>query len=67
VRVPSLIMQCSEDMIAPQAVGEYLHREIPGSTLAQLEATGHCPHMSAPDETIRVIREYLAGAAAHAA
>jgi sigma-B regulation protein RsbQ len=67
VRVPSLIMQCSEDMIAPQAVGEYLHREMPGSTLALLEATGHCPHMSAPEETIRVIRDYLAGAAAQAA
>ena len=63
VRVPYLIMQCSDDMIAPQAGGEYLHREMPGSTLALLEATGHCPHMSAPDETIRVIRAYLAGAA----
>ena len=64
VAVPSLIMQCAEDMIAPLAVGEYLHREIPGSTLALLEATGHCPHMSAPDETIRVMREYLAAAPA---
>jgi len=59
VRVPSLIMQCSEDAIAPAEVGEYLSRRLPRSTLRVLEATGHCPHMSHPDETIRVIREYL--------
>jgi sigma-B regulation protein RsbQ len=59
VPVPSLIMQCSEDAIAPTEVGEYLSRHLPGSTLRVLEATGHCPHMSHPDETIRVIREYL--------
>lgn len=60
VRVPSLIMQCSEDMIAPLAVGEYLERTLPGSSLVVLRATGHCPHMSHPEETIQVMREYLA-------
>jgi sigma-B regulation protein RsbQ len=59
VRVPSLIMQCSEDMIAPLEVGEYLSGAIPGSTLKVLRATGHCPHMSHPEETVEVIREYL--------
>lgn len=59
VQVPSLIMQCSDDMIAPSAVGDYLSRELPGSTLATLRATGHCPHMSHPEETIAVMREYL--------
>jgi sigma-B regulation protein RsbQ len=59
VRVPSLIMQCSDDMIAPNAVGDYLSRELPGSTLRTLAATGHCPHMSHPEETIAVMREYL--------
>ncbi|MEP7066448.1 MAG: alpha/beta hydrolase [Gemmatimonadota bacterium] len=59
VQVPSLIMQCSDDMIAPSTVGEYLSRALPGSTLRQLRATGHCPHMSHPDETITVMREYL--------
>jgi sigma-B regulation protein RsbQ len=59
VRVPSLIMQCSEDMIAPLAVGDYLSRAIPGTELRILRATGHCPHMSHPDETIEVIKEYL--------
>jgi sigma-B regulation protein RsbQ len=59
VRVPSLIMQCSEDAIAPAEVGDYLSRHLPGSTLRVLEATGHCPHMSHPEETVRVIKEYL--------
>ena len=60
VSVPCLIMQCSEDAIAPAEVGEYLSRHLPHSTLRVLEATGHCPHMSHPEETIRAIREYLA-------
>jgi sigma-B regulation protein RsbQ len=63
VMVPSLIMQCSEDAIAPLDVGDYLQRHLPRSTLRVMEATGHCPHMSHPDETIRVIKEYLSGAA----
>jgi sigma-B regulation protein RsbQ len=64
VRVPSLILQCSEDIIAPLAVGEYLRRELPGSTLRVMQATGHCPHMSAPEETVSLIREYLAESSA---
>ena len=59
VTVPSLILQCSEDAIAPVAVGEYMHRNLPSSTFHMLKATGHCPHMSHPDETADAIREYL--------
>ena len=59
VSVPSLIMQCSDDIIAPLAVGDYVHANTPLSTLRVLEATGHCPHMSHPEETIEAIREYL--------
>jgi sigma-B regulation protein RsbQ len=65
VRVPSLILQCSDDLIAPLEVGDYLHENLPGSTLRVMKATGHCPHMSDPEETIEAIREYLG--AAHAA
>ncbi len=57
--VPSLILQCSEDLIAPRQVGEYLHRHTPGSLLRIANATGHCPHMSAPEETIGIIKDYL--------
>jgi sigma-B regulation protein RsbQ len=63
VSVPSLILQCSDDIIAPLQVGEYVHRELPGSTFRMMQATGHCPHMSAPDETVRLIKEYLARSA----
>jgi sigma-B regulation protein RsbQ len=60
--VPSLIIQCSDDLIAPLQVGEYLHRNLPRSTLRVTQATGHCPHMSAPEETTSIIRDYLAQA-----
>jgi len=60
VRVPSLIMQCSEDSIAPAEVGAYLHHSLPQSTLHLLKATGHCPHISHPEETIQAIKSYLA-------
>ncbi len=60
VKIPSLIMQCSEDSIAPLEVGDYLQRTLPQSTLRVMKATGHCPHMSHPDETIQIIKEYLA-------
>jgi sigma-B regulation protein RsbQ len=59
VRVPSLILQCTDDMIAPIGVGEHVHRVLRDSTLRILSATGHCPHMSDPDETIEAIRDYL--------
>jgi sigma-B regulation protein RsbQ len=59
VQTPALILQCSEDVIAPDAVGHYLHRHLPASTLRVMQATGHCPHMSHPEETIQIIQEYL--------
>jgi sigma-B regulation protein RsbQ len=59
VRVPTLVLQCSEDAIASRPVGEYVHRAIPGSTFTQLRATGHCPNLSAPAETIDAIRAFL--------
>ena len=59
-RVPSLIVQCADDAIAPQSVGEFLHRTMPGSTFTLLDVSGHCPHMSHPEETVATIREYLA-------
>ena len=64
VGVPSLIMQCSEDAIAPASVGEYLRKALKGSTFRQLAATGHCPHMSHPEETVAVMKEWLADVAA---
>ena len=66
VTVPSLILQCSDDAIAPLEVGNFVHARLPESSLRVLEATGHCPQMSHPDETIKAIKEYLAANAAAA-
>jgi sigma-B regulation protein RsbQ len=60
VQTPALILQCSRDAIAPEAVGEYVHQHLPDSRLIQLQATGHCPNLSAPEETIAAISSYLA-------
>jgi sigma-B regulation protein RsbQ len=59
VTVPSLIIQCADDSIAPQSVGEHLRETMKGSTYRLLDVTGHCPHMSHPSATIEAIREYL--------
>ena len=61
VTVPTLILQCQDDAIAPLPVGEYVHRYIPKSELVILPATGHCPHLSAPDETVAAITAFLNG------
>jgi sigma-B regulation protein RsbQ len=59
VTVPTLVLQCSNDVIAPRTVGEYVHRAIPTSNLVVLSATGHCPNLSAPEETVDAIRAFL--------
>ena len=60
VKAPCLILQCSSDVIAPAAVGAYLHRHLPRSTLVHMNASGHCPNLSAPQETIAAIDAFLA-------
>jgi sigma-B regulation protein RsbQ len=57
--IPTLILQCSEDIIAPVAVGEFVHKQIPNSKLVILKATGHCPNLSAPDEVITAMRDFV--------
>ncbi len=57
--INSLILQCTSDIIAPQLVGEYVAGQIKKSTYHLLKSTGHCPHLSAPDETIEAIKNYL--------
>jgi len=59
VTVPTLILQCSEDIIAPPAVGDFVHAQIAGSELVTLKATGHCPNLSAPEETTDAIKAFL--------
>jgi sigma-B regulation protein RsbQ len=59
VPVRTLVLQCSADVIAPEGVGAYVHRHLPDSAYVQLAATGHCPNLSAPEETATAIRAFL--------
>ncbi|WP_459644152.1 alpha/beta fold hydrolase [Kineococcus sp. NUM-3379] len=59
VRTPSLVLQTCVDAIAPPAVGEYVHRALPGSGYVVLDAVGHCPHLSAPGEVVGALRRWL--------
>ena len=58
---PTLILQSTDDMIAPIAVGAYLHRTLPNSELRLIDNIGHCPHMSAPVRCVAEIMPFLAG------
>lgn len=59
LQTPSLLLQCAQDAVAPAEVGEFLVRQLPHATLVQLRTTGHCPHLSAPLETLDAMRTYL--------
>ena len=59
VNVPTLILQCSDNVIAPPSVGAFIHEEIAGSELITLKAVGHCPNLSAPAETADAVKTFL--------
>ncbi len=59
VSAPTLVLQCTDDTIAPLSAGRYVHDAIPDSTWVHLDAVGHLPHLSSPDETIAAIRSFL--------
>ncbi|MET0897449.1 MAG: alpha/beta hydrolase [Mycobacterium sp.] len=58
ISVPTLVIECAHDSIAPREVGAYVHAHVPGSRLVTLDASGHCPHVSSPDDTARAIAEF---------
>jgi sigma-B regulation protein RsbQ len=58
VPLPTLVIECTQDVIAPREVGAYVHAHIPDSRLVTLDAVGHCPHVSAPDETAAAIAAF---------
>ena len=57
---PTLVIQSSDDLIAPTAVGDYLQRQLPDCTLRVVENVGHCPHLSAPCASAGAMDEFLA-------
>jgi sigma-B regulation protein RsbQ len=58
-QTPALVIQSLDDLIAPIEVGHYVAQHTPNSTFQLISATGHCPHISAPVETIKVLKDYL--------
>ena len=57
--VPTLVLECAQDVIAPREVGAYVHAAIAGSRLVTLDATGHCPQLSAPEATAEAIAAFV--------
>jgi sigma-B regulation protein RsbQ len=65
LQTPTLILQCSDDIIAPRAVGEYMTRVMRSATLAMIDNVGHCPHMSAPSACSDAMEAFLAAQRMH--
>lgn len=61
LQAPTLVLQCSDDLIAPLSVGEYMRRTVPNCTLHVIENVGHCPHLSAPSASVAAIEQFLHG------
>ena len=59
VKIPSLTLQCREDIIAPEQIGEFVEKNMPQNILHVMRATGHCPHISEPEETVSAIKNFL--------
>ena len=59
LKAPTLVLQCSDDLIAPRPVGEYLQKHIPNCTLRVIENVGHCPHLSAPSASADAMEQFL--------
>lgn len=61
LRVPALIVQCTQDALAPVGVGRWMHRQMTGSELVELDVSGHCPHVSHPDLVVDLLQRRLDG------
>jgi len=59
ISIPTLILQVSQDLIAPMSIGEYVQTHIKNSKLEIIDGTGHCPHLSHPEETVAYLKNYL--------
>ena len=63
---PALILQCAHDVIAPLAVGMYLHENLADSQLVVIDTPGHCAHLTAPDQTLREMEKFLQASSVYA-
>ncbi|GGI02784.1 alpha/beta fold hydrolase [Egicoccus halophilus] len=60
VTARTLVLQSARDAIAPPVVGRYVADAIPGAVLRELDVSGHCPNLSAPQVTAQAIRDFAA-------
>jgi len=61
VKVPAVVLECSQDAIAPTGVGAFVRDQIPDAGLVTLDAVGHCPQLSAPEATVQAISDFVTG------
>lgn len=59
LRLPTLVVQCTDDVAGPPEVGAYFLQHLPQGKLTTLSTAGHCPHLSAPLETLAAIRAFV--------
>jgi sigma-B regulation protein RsbQ len=59
VTTPTLVLQCTDDVIAPISVGSFVRDAIPDARMVLLDATGHCPNLSAPEATVAAIADFV--------
>ena len=60
LQAPTLVLQCTDDLIAPRSVGEYLRQHIPDCSLQLIDNVGHCPHLSAPSASAAAMEQFIA-------
>jgi sigma-B regulation protein RsbQ len=59
VATPTLVLQCANDVIAPVSVGKFVRDRMPNASMVMLDATGHCPNLSAPEVTAAAIEQFV--------
>lgn len=59
IKIPTLILQATDDLVAPQSVGQFINESISNSLLIKMKASGHFPTMSAPEETIKALKSFI--------
>ncbi|USQ97499.1 alpha/beta fold hydrolase [Caulobacter sp. RL271] len=59
VTTPTLLIECSDDTLAPAQVGAFVQAAIGGSRRVILKATGHSPHLTSPAAVVAAMRDFL--------
>ncbi|MCT2592512.1 alpha/beta hydrolase [Streptomyces sp. N2-109] len=60
VSVPALVVVGADDEYTPVSDAEFMHRQLPDSTLVVIEGAAHMPNLERPDEFNAALRPFLA-------